>query len=427
MGMVTKEKKSFLDTLQQATQIGTQIAGVIQQGQQIKNASRSMDIQEGYLKNAQEQAKVNLEKWGMEKQALEQQFEVTRLKNYDTGNQVAARTIYDIIDSASKSEKPEAALKVAFSNPGTIEHLARAYKLANKPFGEADLAQIQQGAPVAIPALKKMNSAEGVLGQLLSAPDAKFDAAAAQKTLKEYFDNYSAVSHYLPDSVSDTFGARKDYWMKAIADKNKQFQDAQEFNVKASMMRDKQEGSTPEDKDFSNTLSIISGIKGSQNTDFGKASSKLADAAKIEALWNDPEVIKNKSVTVDSAMALARMLTGSSRVAESIIHELDPAKGSFADFNDALEWVQSRPREVITAAQSKNFQAQVMAEKRAYTKELLNKFEALKEKHRNVSEDKKQQLDATFQKAFPGAVEGTSTQPTSPPSTSRMDILKKYR
>ena len=364
------------------------ISGALSGGLQAYNDSKKLQIQQGLAKVQADQFQLEAEKYKV------------ALADHDAEIKAKGASTWDSFVMKYGSMSPEdqkAYLKIP-ANQQAIVGAAKAAQYTNDP-NEA-LTYLQEGAK---PLAGKMGVVRDALTKLNAAVnDPNVDKKIANGDIAKLMATKSMVSEMYGfgfkdqiDNIAKQYDAVEAKLTQVGQDKQKGLDRANDVVVAATKV------GQADQKEFRNTLAVVSGEKGSKQTEFGKAADKVSVSDKVLALIDSPEVIKNGGVSEEMALAAATLVTGSSRVNHEAVVALRADKGLFSSFQQAKEWFLSHPQEVLTLAQAENFRNQVQREHDQWTGELVNKYDAFKARY--ADQGQQQQMDTVFSKAFPGA------------------------
>lgn len=228
MGREVETKESTLDRFAKMTQIGSQIAGTLQNVQRIGQAQQALSQDQERIKLAQDHAKMQQEEWGFKKENLAEEYKQKRLETRTKAGDQLNNEIFNVLDNSAASADPKAYVDSWVSNPDNINRLAKVAQIGELPFQESDVNLLKKNMLVAAPFLKSAKSAEAKFQQALTAPDAAFDTEAAQKALAEYNAAFNGTSGILPRAISKVMQDRQDAFTKEIDAKNKRIEDSRQ-------------------------------------------------------------------------------------------------------------------------------------------------------------------------------------------------------
>lgn len=228
MGREVETKESTLDRFAKMTQIGSQIAGTLQNVQRIGQAQQALSQDQERIKLAQDHAKMQQEEWGFRKEQLAEEYKQKRLETRTKAGDQLNNEIFNVLDNSAASADPKAYVDSWVSNPDNINRLAKVAQIGELPFQESDVNLLKKNMLVAAPFLKGAKSAEAKFQQALTAPDAAFDTEAAQKALAEYNAAFNGTSGILPRAISKVMQDRQDAFTKEIDAKNKRIEDSRQ-------------------------------------------------------------------------------------------------------------------------------------------------------------------------------------------------------
>jgi hypothetical protein len=189
MAIVKTERKPFLDRLQQSVQIGTQIAGVVQAGQEM----RQQDVM---LKQRQETLQLEKDRWAQQSQLLGAQLEAQQLANTEAADQSFTKLTL----RAAMAKTPDERAVMFRQYKGD---LAKAAALRGTPMSEEDLEfHFTKGSAALSPYVGDLNTGLSAMAQALQGGRVNRDAfLKGQQVFDQAFYQAQTLAPALSGSV----------------------------------------------------------------------------------------------------------------------------------------------------------------------------------------------------------------------------------
>jgi hypothetical protein len=220
MGRETTTRESALDRFGKMVQIGSQIAGTLDQINRTGIAQQQTSQEGDRIRIAQQNAQMQMDKFAVEREEKDLAYKKNKIELNDKVNNRVMDTLFQIASQAAEDENPNEVLEAAFRNEDKVKELAEVMGFKGEELTVNSIKTMTKNGKVAIPLIVTLKTQADNLKNLLAAPPGSYNPEEVQKAFSEYTKANTKLGTYYPASVVAPYNETGKSLEKQIADRN---------------------------------------------------------------------------------------------------------------------------------------------------------------------------------------------------------------